>query len=340
MHRLFHGLVLGAVAFLSTATWAEGETTAAEAAPAAESPVAESPVAEPPVAESPVAAPPPSAPPPRPRSLSFFPSPWLLRASYVVQPNVTDEKPAYDLVQETKNTARLPVLMQQQVAVFVGANYGMYQLHARDEGADVFIHNLAAPVSVIWATDDFIVYGEASAGLYTDFAGLELQDVQLLAQGLFGWVVNDELLLEAGALTYPAFGDFAALPVLGLVWKPAPLFELNILLPSYAAVFLRPTESLRFRLGLDVDPARARLRTALAGDKQGLNTSALFLRLGLTTEYAVIPGVNLQLTGGAAADGLVLVSLPGGERAPFQVVPAAFAMAGVELTSELFRRRR
>lgn len=282
----------------------------------------------------------PAASPPRPRSVSFLPPPWLLRGSYVFHPTLSDQKLAHDLQQETRAALRIPVPLSPNVVLFAGANYGMYHLGGAADGSDTFVHNITLPLSGIWATDDFMLYVEGSAGVYSDFAGFELQDVQLLFQGLYGWVVNDELMLEVGALTYPAFGDFAALPVLGLVWKPTRLFELNILLPSYAAMFLYPTDSIRLRLGLDIDPGRSRLRGTFEGEKGAFNASLLYLRAGAMVDYAVIPGVNLQLSGGLATEGLVLVTLANGERAPFQIVPAGFVTAGIEVNADLIRRRR
>ncbi len=166
--------------------------------------------------------------------------------------------------------------------------------------------DIEIPLEISFTNNDrLLVQLGVAARLGSDFrGGFDHRDIELPGLQLkVGYVVIPGLFLFAGIRADDDFGDYAPVPIGGLVWKPDPNFEVVIAAPFMAKMSYRLSEKMEILAFYDLDFNQYRFRFRNGAERDQDEFQTRFARIGLGIEYEFVPGIAFRITGGGTVDG-------------------------------------
>jgi len=206
---------------------------------------------------------------------SFIPSYVAANASYLwgSRADLKDYDGASMAQQEAGALAQYPVYQTERARLTVGLRYRWTRLEF--EGVSPFrnqaldLHRVQIPLNY-WRSlgEQWKLWAGVEPGFFTDFEAISDEDLAVTALAVVAYDWRPDWSVSFGAYYSRDLGEDRVLPVLGLIWRPNPHWNLAATFPRFRIAYA-PSED--WILDLTVRPA-ARAGTS-AATTAGTSTS-------------------------------------------------------------------
>lgn len=175
---------------------------------------------------------------------SFIPSYVAANASYLwgSRTDLKDYDGASMAQQEAGALAQYPVYRTERARFTVGVRYRWTQLDF--EGASPFgeetldLHRVQVPLNY-WRSlgEQWKLWAGVEPGFFTDFEAISDEDVAVTALAVVAYEWRPEWSVSFGAYYSRDLGEDQVLPVLGLIWRPNPHWNLAATFPRFRIAY-------------------------------------------------------------------------------------------------------
>jgi hypothetical protein len=146
------------------------------------------------------------------------------------------------MLQEAAGEMHYPVWMSERSRVTVGLRY-RYS-HLDFSGTNPFaaggldLHRLQVPLH-FWHSlhEQWRLWAALEPGLFTDFQHLSEDDVALTALAVVAYEIEPRWTISFGAYFSRDLGEDSLLPVLGVIWRPNPHWNVAATFPRFRAAY-------------------------------------------------------------------------------------------------------
>lgn len=140
--------------------------------------------------------------------------------------------------QEAGILAQYPLWQAEAHRLTLGVRYRWNQLDfdapTPFAAGDLDLHRVQIPVNYWHAfSDAWKFWGGVEPGLFTDFKAVSGDDLAVTALAVVAWEFQPEWSLSFGAYYSRDLGEDRALPVLGVIWRPSPHWNLSATFPRF-----------------------------------------------------------------------------------------------------------
>lgn len=141
-------------------------------------------------------------------------------------------------LQEAGVLAQYPLWQAEANRLTLGVRYRWNQLDfdapTPFAAGDLDLHRVQIPVNYWHAfSDTWKLWGGVEPGLFTDFKAVSGDDFAVTALAVAAWEFHPEWSLSFGAYYSRDLGEDRALPVLGVIWRPSPHWNLSATFPRF-----------------------------------------------------------------------------------------------------------
>lgn len=204
-------------------------------------------------------------------------------------------------------------------------------------GENRTLHSLSFPLSLTLITEKWLVSGQITTSLNSDFREFDRHDSQVNGGAIVGYLLHPTLLLQLGLFATNDFGDLNVIPAGGLIWKIDPSFDISLLIPFSASINWHLNDSFTMFLHYELDGNQFRFRYRENGEVLEEDGQFTMYRIGVGAKVFVAEGVSLKLILGGTAGGRYEFRGLSAEERDGRIGGAFYALVGIALDENLFR---
>ncbi len=242
--------------------------------------------------------------------------PWLMETDVPDEPlawalfsfdgesdvNSDDPEMAFGKVRVTEIDvmSSFPVATMDDFTLLGGVGWQWTRFEFTDLHDDINVYAVTVPISLLYTgIDRWMLLGNITPGLYTDFNGFDRNDYRGTVYGMafYRWMPNVDLTL---GVSYDCiFGDDTVYPLGGAIWCLGDDWQLRLLFPMPQIIYA-PVEKLVFFV--DARPTGNKWNIRPAGEDADYDFKLESWRIGTGVEYELFSHVWLHGGGGIHVD--------------------------------------